>query len=170
MKKNKYTFKQIKDYIVLKEGGRKLKFEGLTKEDVGNNIEEFFDSFFVYNKERNTLFVDTDAKQTGKNRRRSVTDIYLLATHYFPRLKLSSVYKQIVRLLLEGKIVSALCQNINCRVYRAANNGEKGFFNSDPIDEYQVDFTIFEGGELLKPSTSLWGYDYKTSVLKFKDI
>jgi hypothetical protein len=168
----KHTYKQISDYIL--SHNERIKFQDIEKNDVGNNIQNFFNSFFEINDDKNTVFVSNNLIQTSLKKRRTITDIYLISKYYFPRIKLSTVYSELVRLIMGKKIVSSLCGDINSRVYRLNYAPSKYGFNGFPADEYRVDFEndLFNGEIDIKTlkNQRLWGDHYNEDTLHYKKL
>ncbi len=158
---HKYSFDKIKKYITNK---KPLKFKGLEKEDIVgvNNPEDFVSSFFVYNNVYDTIYSDSKITQTVKNKRRSIEDIYRICLYYFPNTSLTKTYKRLVEQIRDDRVSSAFCVQINRRVYREKRDEEECFFNSEPIDEFGVDFNEFDlDGIFMNDEDYGWGHDYE---------
>jgi hypothetical protein len=148
-----YTFKQIKEHM---QKSSALHFQGLSKDDVGNKLTDFLNNFFIHNRKMHTIY-GNGVVQTNKGKRRSITDIYNICRYYFPRITLTHIYSHLLKLISEGKVLSAICSETKMRVYRGTSGGEYSYFNGDPVDEYQVDLSQFkEFGDCPREKGS-WG-------------
>lgn len=162
-------FPAIKEHICSKA---KLKIRNVTKENLAEkNVEAFLKSFFVnYNKNNPTVYVSNGAIQTQHNLRRSIGDIFLICQHYFPRTSLKKTYERLCALVNEGVVVSAICDDINKRVYRLKTDYDKSnFFNGDLTDEYGIDFTMFNLDNITNNEHG-WGIDYTVENLEIINL
>lgn len=133
---------QVKTYIK-NQGGLKLK--GLVKPDE-KNPQDFLRRFFShYNKKLETVYKSNGAIQCLPGKRRSIQDIYLIVLNYFPKASLTKLYTEILNLIAENLVISGICLNIKCRVYRGVNSNEKGYINGVLSDEFSTDLKTFKG-------------------------
>ena len=136
-------------------------------------LKKFLDDFFnVYNISEKT-FYENGTTQTKKNTRRTISDIYRIVLYYYPNSKLSQVYKFLMELISEDRIGSAICEKLKKRVYRGTVNeiyNTDGFFNSSPIDEYGINFTLFESYNNCNINTGPWGEEYTEEDLKMINL
>ena len=149
----------VRAYIISRPS---LKLRDLEKKNLPEkNVEDFLQKFFTkYNSTLDTVLVDTNAKHTSKGLRRSMTDVLLICHYYFPRVSITKTYKRLCSLINSGVIVSALCNAIHMRVYRAKTNYDRGnFFNGCMTDEFGVDFEMFDLSGASFNETG-WGTDY----------
>jgi hypothetical protein len=160
--KQQYTFKQIKEHIGELPA---IKFEGLTKADVGKKLSSFLLHFFEYNTTRNTVY--TNGKlQCKAGCRRSITDIYKITSYYFPRVMMITVYRAVIAHIAAGTALSAICHATKMRVYRGVKKGyEKAYFNGEPIDEYTVDLQKVTGFGECPREIGSWGVGDKVDKL-----
>lgn len=159
----KYTLKQIKSFL---KNEPFLKFSGIEKPNEKNPVS-FIENFFKYNKERETVYVGNGHTQSKAGLRRSVGDIFRICYTYFPKLTMTTLYKTLLRMSAEGKLISSICMETGLRVYRATKDGEKSYFNGQKIDEFTVDLTQFEEIKNCVSSAPNWGYEYNENHIKF---
>lgn len=159
-----YTYKEIKEYLQAQSA---IKFNGLSKEDVGNKLNVFFDKLLVWNKERDTVFTNNKL-HTNAGKRRSIGDLYRITYFYFPKVKLITVYRELLEIIGKGAALSSICMETGLRVYRYTD--KEAFFNGTPIDEFGTDITTIEGYEKCKPKVDYWGYEYTEDNIKFVQI
>lgn len=165
----------LNKFIPIKEDilkGASIKLRGLNKEDIKEkNVADFLQAFFTtYNSQYDTVYVSNGKIHTGKGMRRSIQDIFLITYHYFPKASLSKMYIKLSTLLNSGVIVSAVCSQINKRVYRGKINYDKGnFFNGPLIDEYGVDFALFDLSNCVFNKVG-WGTEYTVDNLTIKKL
>lgn len=162
----KYTLKQIKTFLKKEPF---LKFSGLEKPDEKNPVA-FIERFFHYNKQRQTVYVGNGHVQCESGLRRSIGDIFKICYHYFPKLTMTTLYKTLIRMSSEGKVISSICMATGLRVYRATKDGEKSYFNGQRIDEFTVDLNQFEEIKACKASQPDWGFSYDEKNIKFVNV
>lgn len=163
-------FPKIKEDILSKSP---LKLRDLSKEDIPEkNVEDFLRKFFTdYNQKLDTVYAANGRTQTRAGLRRSIEDIFKIVHYYFPKVSLTKFYPKLLDLVEGGVIVSAICEVIHKRVYRAKTKYDKSnFFNGDLIDEYGTDFTMFEMGEHITNNVHGWGTDYTKQQLNIKTL
>jgi hypothetical protein len=162
-------FIPIKDDILK---GTSIKLRGLEKADIQEkNVDAFLRAFFTsYNNNYDTAYVSNGKVHTVKGRRRSIQDIFMITYYYFPKVSLSKLYIKLSILLNEGVIVSAICSEINKRVYRGKIAYDKGnFFNGPMTDEYGVDFALFDLSGCVFNKVG-WGTEYTENNLQIKQV
>ncbi len=108
--------------------------------------------FSTYNKRNATIYED-GKHQCGKDKNRSLADIYNTARSYFPRLTLQKLMSTIVELQKENKTKVLYCPLIKKRVFfKKSYNwngwGEKGSSHSKYYPN-SMDENGFSGDEYL---------------------
>lgn len=162
-----YTFKQVKTHLRQQSG---LKFKGFTKEDVGTNLESFLENILIYNNKYPTVYTTNGQTQTGAGKRRSIGDLFRLTYFYFPKITLTTLYTSLLKLVIEKKALSSICEATGLRVYRAAKDGEITYFNGTPTDEFYTDFKQFEEFKQCKSAKDYWGYTFKEDKINFVEF
>ena len=141
---HKYSFKQIKEYL---HAQPELKFRDLDSLE-GVKLKDFLKNFFsLYSENYITIYAKNGVTQTARGKRRSIGDIFRITKYYYPRVALTTVYKEMLLNIQRYKFFSYICGDSGLRVYRDTTRqvyGKGGFFNSFPTDEFGVDFTEFE--------------------------
>lgn len=160
-----YTFKKIKEHL---QSQPAICFRGLTKDDVGG-LSTFLENFLEYNKTYDTIYKNGHL-QTKKGSRRSIGDLYRIAYYYFPHIKLTTIYKAVLRLIINKKALSAICQATGLRVYRATKSGDVPYFNGEGIDEFYTDFSHFEEFKECKSKSGYWGDTYGKNEINFINL
>lgn len=106
------------------------------------NVKSFIKNFLVnYNAQFHTVFAVTGKQQTYRSARRSAHDIYCIASFYFPRLTLTTLYNTLLELCANGGVSTNICTTVNRRVYWYTGYNK---FKCVPTDELSVDITQFE--------------------------
>lgn len=165
----------LNKFLAIKEDVLKasaIRLKGLDKKDIPEkNVADFLQAFFVkYNNQYETVYVSNGKVQTGKGKRRSLQDIFLITYYYFPKASLSKMYLKLSVLLNQGIIVSAICSEINKRVYRAKINYDRGnFFNGPLTDEYGIDFSLMDLSSCVFNQVG-WGTEYTEEQLNIKKL
>lgn len=162
-------FSKIKEDIL---EASDLKFQGLDKGSIPEkNVADFLKVFFTkYNAERNTVYCSNGKIQSKPGLRRSIGDIFKITHYYFPKASLTKMYIRLTTLLAEGIIVSAVCSEINKRVYRLKTSYDKStFFNGPLTDEYGIDFSLYDLQNCTFNTTG-WGTSYTEENLDIKTL
>lgn len=166
---SKEKIAKAKAYI-LKQS--KLKLKGLDK-PTEKNPKDFLKAFFTnYNRKLETVYCSNGQHQCHPGKRRSITDIYLITSHYFPKASLSKMYVNLLSLIVKGVVVSSICRDIHKRVYRGVNQGEASFLNGTLMDEFDIDLKTFKDEEGNKLTTLCshnktgWGNNYTRNDLE----
>lgn len=133
---------KAKKYILKKP---KLKLKGLDKPEE-KNPKDFIKMFFSkYNKKLETIYVSNGTVQCMPGKRRSIEDIYLILTYYYPKASLTKLYTELLNLILNNLVVSGLCKVIHKRVYRGITSTDQGgYINGTLIDEFGIDLKTFK--------------------------
>lgn len=116
---------------------------------VRNYMLSYYKKFDSYDVENNVI-------QTYANRSRSASDIFRITYHYFPKVKLITIYRVIFALLKEGKIGTDICSTVEKRVYWACSYPDKNeiMFYGAHTDETDLDFTSIPEFEGIKSKDS----------------
>lgn len=132
---------KIKEYIKSQPG---LKLKGIVKPEE-KNPQEFLRRFFsYYNKKIETVYKSNGQIQCMPGKRRSLQDIYLITLHYFPKASLTKLYTELLLLISQNLVISAICIDIHKRVYRGVSQGEAGYINGVFSDEFETDLKKFK--------------------------
>lgn len=164
---HKYNFKKIKAHI---KSLPPLKLSGIGKSDIDEGTwKAFLERFFsYYNRNFNTN--QGGAIQTRAGKRRSITDIYRIILYYFPDVRITEVYKELIILISKKVCCSAICGDTGLRVYRGHQGYDTtGFLNSALTDEYGVDFQQFDISKCTHNSVG-WGAEYTEEDLNFIEL
>lgn len=163
----KYAFSDIKEYL---KNLSPLRFHNLTKDDLKEkNPRDFLNAFFRYNREYNTIY-GNGKLQTNAGCRRSIGDIFRITFYYFPKVRLTTIYKTLLTMVGESHCLSSICLATGLRVYRATKEGEKAYFNGEKIDEFTTDFNQFEELANCKSLGGAWGESYGADNIKFINV
>jgi hypothetical protein len=147
-----------------------LKLKGLTKPEQ-KTPQSFLREFFSnYNRKLETVYCSNGQTQTMPGKRRSITDIYLITVHYYPKASLTKLYIELLKLITKNVVVSGLCKVIHKRVYRGTNSGEQGYLNGTLIDEFGVDLKTFKVDDIGLTTqcqkNTVWG-NYTKDAIEF---
>jgi hypothetical protein len=116
-----------------------LRIQGLLKKRT-ETVEEFLTKFFNdWNKEKNTLDVESGNVQTQPNKRRSFGDIYKIVKYYYPDTPLRVVRDFLFKDGFESisRFRSSMCSQINKRVWYVGNNTQPSeIYNKSEEDEF----------------------------------
>lgn len=162
-------FLKIKEDILANSA---IRLRGLDKEHIEEkNVADFVKAFFTkYNNQYDTIYASNGKLHTGKGLRRTFQDVFLITYYYFPKVSLTKLYLKLVTLLNEGVIVSAICDKLHKRVYRAKISYDKGnFFNGPMTDEYGVDFEMYNLDKCTFNEVG-WGTSYTEDNLEIKKL
>lgn len=166
----KYSFRELKEHF---RAQPVIRFQGLEAPDE-KNIEAFLRVFFSkYNRVYPTVYASNGAMQTRAGKRRSIGDIYRLCFYYFPKVRLTTVYKTLLKCIRDYSFFSYICHATGLRVYRDNTQdvyGGGNFFNGPFIDEYGVDFELFEIIKELPHNTKGGNIDEDDSNINYIDI
>lgn len=138
---------QIAKQIVEKE--KPVRLPGLVKKRK-ETLEQFLIKFFTeWNDEKDTVYVEkvgskikighSSTVQTGKGKRRSIGDVYLICKYYYPFCTLKEVTDLMYGVLFTkmAKFRSSICSTINKRVFYVGDDGQNTkIYNTDEEDEY----------------------------------
>ncbi len=167
---HKYSFKEIKEYLMAQP---ELKFRDLDSVE-GIKLKDFLKNFFsIYSERHVTIYAKNGVTQTAHGRRRSIGDIFRITKYYYPKVRLTTVYKEMLLNIQRYKFFSYICAETKLRVYRDTTRevyGKGGFFNSEPIDEFGVDFTEFEEFDESLHNSHGGNQEYGLKHLKMIDI
>ena len=118
---------------------RELRIQGLLKKRK-ETLEQFLIKFFnKWNKEKNTLYVDTEEIQTPPNKRRSFGDIYAIIKYYYPKTNVREIKTLLYENLLEHvpNFRTSPCNQIKKRVwYQGTPEQQTGIIKRDHFDEF----------------------------------
>lgn len=144
MRRNKkqisMTIKQIEAKI-LAQNPRTIRVRGILKKRK-ETLEEFLAKFFSnWNLHRDTLYVDDESVQTPAGKRRSLGDIFMICSYYYPGCTLQTVLKLLYVTLPENDKLdlgfrSSLCRRIEKRVWYFDEAKGEGLYNEDEADEW----------------------------------
>lgn len=117
-----------------------IRLEKLLKKNIPATLEDFLIKFFkTYNREKDTIFVETKEVQTNAGRRRSLGDMYKICKYYFPdttlRDMLILLYRRLPLVLTNG-FRTSYCNTIRKRVWYYAPGEQNTVANADHNDEY----------------------------------
>jgi len=151
--KNMAASKTVTKLNKLEEIQNKIKKEeairlpGLLKKRK-ETLEKFIIKFFnEWNDEKDTIYVDSREVQTEAGCRRSIGDIYLICSYYYPKCTLKEVWTILYGLFKSTKIAgfrSSMCSQIKKRVFYSDPGDDSAIYNKSEKDEYGMVFTDWE--------------------------
>lgn len=142
-KKEENNFKNIESKILEDFNGRTIRLERILKRR-RESLEDFLVSFFTHwNKDRNTLWVDTGEVQTPVGKRRSLGDIYMICKYYYPKCTLKDIIDLLYRRLFnyfdesgEQGFRTCRCNQIMKRVWYHDPDRDTKVLNVKAYDEF----------------------------------
>lgn len=131
-------FQDVEDEIV-EQNPRLFRLEKIIK-NREEPLEDFLIKFFtIWNKNRNTIYIDDRTIQTDVDKRRSLGDIFLISRYYYPDCALKEVLNLLYRVLpnsIETGFRTSYCSTINRRVWYFDSNYDSLIGNRDYTDEF----------------------------------
>lgn len=167
--KPEYSFKEIKEHLKAQPPIR-FNISAIDEKNVDALIRVFFSK---YNRNYNTIYDGNHKVQTQAGKRRSISDIFRICYFYFPRIRLTTVYKTLLKYIKSSTHYSYICHATGLRVYRDASQdvyGGGNFFNGPLTDEYGVDFTTFEELEGISINKKGGNTEDNDQFLKYIDL
>jgi len=118
---------------------RELRVQGLLRKRK-ETLEQFLVDFFnKWNKEKDTLYVDTQEVQTKPGKRRSFADIYAIVNYYYPKTHVRDLRTLLYITLPEliPNFRTSPCSIIKKRVWYKGNpDQETAIISKTHIDEF----------------------------------
>jgi len=124
-KEKRQIFENLEKDLLSQE---KLYFINISQEDFikmldkksEKNVLNILKIFFSINNNKYTMYLN-DTPQCNPSRRRSIGDIFLIVTYYFPEITLKELFQGLFNLMKEKYITSDYCTQIKKRVYYRSN-------------------------------------------------
>lgn len=145
---NTNSFIELQEIIESNYLDEEIRLEATLKKTAFNlGLEGFLKRFFEeWNKEKNTIYVESGEIQTEHSKRRSLGDIYMICKYYFPNCTLTEVLI-LLYITLPNHYTSgfrtSICNQINKRVWYYDSARENTIADKFTGDEYTNNYAYY---------------------------